>query len=105
MIPIYRARHDCRCMAIVVVQIAKKNPKELPCTKFHINCSDPTHSQPAAAKTNSFENYFAAKKNSFEVITRLYPFETFPECNYKYILPAENTFFIERLSFLNRSEF
>ena len=62
MIPIYRAHHDCPCMAIVVVQIAKKNPKELPCTKFHINCSNPAHSQPAAAKTNSFENYFAAKK-------------------------------------------
>ena len=40
----------------------QKKPKELPCTKFHINCSNPAHSQPAATKTNSFENYFAAKK-------------------------------------------
>ena len=46
-------------MAIVVVQIAKKIQKSC---HAQSSISIAAHSQPAAAKTNSFENYFAAKK-------------------------------------------
>ena len=93
MIPIYRARHDCPCMAIVVVQIAKKIQKSCHAqSSISIAATQHTHNQPQQKPIHS-KTILQQKKNSFEVITRLYPFETFPECNYKYILPAENTFF------------